>query len=104
MSLTRAEIAKRCRDSHTDYYPQYRQMWRSAIAILKLDAGCADCGYNARPEALQFDHVNSDKEFSIGKDLFSGTHKALKEIEKCEVVCANCHALRTVERMDNGAI
>jgi hypothetical protein len=58
---------------------------------------CTDCG-ESDPVVLEFDHLR-DKEF----DIASGIHyrswiKVLAEIEKCEVVCANCHRRRTVRR------
>lgn len=66
--------------------------------MLKLEAGCHDCGYNEYPEALDFDHVRGDKEFNIGSGNTYTIERLLAEIEKCEVVCANCHRLRTAER------
>lgn len=57
-----------------------------------------DCGYNVRPEALQFDHVGDDKSFNVAGGRDASWEKVLEEIEKCEVVCANCHAVRTADR------
>lgn len=58
---------------------------------------CVDCG-ETDPVVLEFDHLR-DKKFTIGSKL---THmarsKVLAEIEKCEVVCANCHRRRTFGR------
>src|SRR4051812_48540847 len=58
---------------------------------------CVDCG-ETNPVVLEFDHLR-DKSFSIGGKLT--THKwqaILDEIEKCDVVCANCHRIRTAKR------
>ena len=56
---------------------------------------CADCGATD-PIVLEFDHVDpSTKAFNIGTKL--ATHawaSVLAEIDKCEVVCANCHRRR----------
>jgi hypothetical protein len=58
---------------------------------------CADCG-ETDPVVLEFDHL-SDKSFNIGAKLTNYTWKAiLAEIEKCEVVCGNCHKRRTARR------
>lgn len=58
---------------------------------------CVDCGEND-PVVLEFDHLR-DKEFNIGSKLATQTWSAiLAEIEKCEVVCANCHRRRTAGR------
>jgi hypothetical protein len=47
---------------------------------------------------LEFDHLR-DKLFSVGQDLSRRSWSSiLAEIEKCEVVCANCHRRRTARR------
>jgi hypothetical protein len=60
---------------------------------------CADCGEND-PVALEFDHLDSEaKAFDIGQSLpYRNWQAILDEIEKCEVVCANCHRRRTALR------
>jgi hypothetical protein len=58
---------------------------------------CVDCG-EADPVVLAFDHLR-DKLFSIGMDLARRRWQCvLDEIEKCQVVCANCHRRRTALR------
>ena len=53
---------------------------------------CTDCG-EADPVVLEFDHLG-DKLFNIGEALtYRNWESILAEIEKCEVVCANCHRL-----------
>ena len=66
---------------------------------IKLRLGCKDCVYNKSPYALDFDHL-SDKVGNISRMLQQSISlKALdKEIAKCEVVCANCHRIRTQKR------
>lgn len=61
---------------------------------------CADCGVQYPPYVMQFDHREpKTKLFVIGASLFSRSLSAvLAEIEKCDVVCANCHFQRTWER------
>ena len=58
---------------------------------------CVDCG-ETDPVVLEFDHLR-DKACTIGAVL---THRnwnsLLEEIEKCEVVCCNCHRRRTAIR------
>lgn len=69
---------------------------RDALNAMKVAEGCADCGYNAHPAALDFDHVRGIKLFGVGKGILSHTWaQTLAEIAKCEVVCANCHRVRT---------
>jgi hypothetical protein len=58
---------------------------------------CADCG-EADPMVLEFDHLR-DKSFAIGAGLPDRNWESiLREIEKCDVVCANCHRRRTAKR------
>lgn len=66
----------------------------------QLEKGCTDCGYNKHPSALEFDHLpGTEKLFNIGEEIGNRSVESIwSEIAKCEVVCANCHAIRTVER------
>jgi hypothetical protein len=71
---------------------------RAIIQTIKLTAGCADCGYKEHPEALDFDHVRGEKLFNISMKAIGSLKRLLAEIEKCDVVCANCHRVRTAQR------
>jgi hypothetical protein len=58
---------------------------------------CVDCG-EADPVVLEFDHLR-DKLFEVTNQFASRNwQEILDEIEKCEVVCANCHRRRTARR------
>jgi len=67
---------------------------------LKVDRPCADCGLVFDPAVMQWDHLPGTTKLANLSDLGRGANRArvLEEIEKCELVCANCHALRTVSR------
>lgn len=73
---------------------------RAFIDALKLERGCTDCGYRDQAVALEFDHLPGfKKRFKISEMLASYRLELIKaEIDKCEVVCANCHAVRTMKR------
>lgn len=60
---------------------------------------CVDCG-EREAIVLEFDHVRGIKEANVSKLMQNGRSWAqvLKEIEKCEVVCANCHRKRSAAR------
>jgi hypothetical protein len=60
---------------------------------------CADCG-ESDPVVLEFDHLDTEaKSFDIGQSLpYRKWESILEEMEKCEVVCANCHRRRTARR------
>ena len=56
---------------------------------------CKRCGY-ADPRALQFHHRDpTTKKNEVGAIANNGgpLHALLIEIEKCDVLCANCHAV-----------
>lgn len=56
---------------------------------------CADCG-ETNLLKLEFDHLR-DKKFNISEGIAKGyAWKRIKEeIDKCQVLCANCHAVKT---------
>ena len=68
------------------------------INNIKLESGCVDCGYAGHPSALEFDHIRGEKLFNVSQGLARHPDKIMAEIAKCEVVCANCHRIRTTER------
>jgi hypothetical protein len=74
---------------------------RAYVDSIKLDRGCADCGFNGHPAALDFDHLpGTIKVFNIATMVIrrNGLAAIMAEIAKCEVVCANCHRIRTANR------
>jgi hypothetical protein len=69
------------------------------ILAYKLAHPCVDCGYSD-PRALTFDHRDRrDKTADISKLVTGGRPIARiqAEIDVCDVVCANCHMIRTKE-------
>lgn len=71
---------------------------RKLLDDYKMARGCAECGYHDHPAALDFHHLDpSQKRFNIGS-LATGGHRIerlMAEIEKCSVLCANCHRILT---------
>jgi hypothetical protein len=69
---------------------------REYIAQVKQDAACADCGGKFPPACMHFDHVpeRGPKLFNLGNGDYS-IEAIEAEIAKCDIVCANCHAVRT---------
>lgn len=76
-----------------------KQQFKKKLAELKESVGCTDCGISNHI-VLDFDHIR-DKKYNVSRMIHDGfSWKAiLKEIEKCEVVCANCHRIRTHSRL-----
>lgn len=85
------EINKRTAKKKQEYIKRY-----------KLFVGCAFCGYKKHYAALEFDHINPDKKlFAISQCHKGWGMKKIKdEIRKCQVLCANCHRIKTMEDKD----
>lgn len=65
---------------------------REYIKNYKLSKGCAICGYNKFAEVLDFHHDNNgSKDFCIGLCYRYNLIKIKVEMEKCIILCANCH-------------
>lgn len=88
----------RARQRHSEAARQWRRAYKDEIAAIKMDHGCADCGYREHPSALDFDHVRGTKRFNVSQGAARTREDALEEIDKCDVVCANCHRIRSYER------
>ena len=60
---------------------------------------CSDCGGTFPYYVMQFDHV-ADAKVGLIREFVRRANRTLllAELEKCEVVCANCHAIRTWTR------
>lgn len=63
------------------------------MAIELKDGKCIFCGYNRTNAALDFHHIDGkSKEFGISVDgITRSWQRVTKELEKCVLVCANCH-------------
>lgn len=72
---------------------------RRAVDAMK-DFPCVDCNKKFPPCAMHFDHLDGDgKVASVSALVSAGSWKRiLKEIEKCHLVCAICHSIRTNKR------
>jgi hypothetical protein len=80
---------------------KWQRKYVEIVRLYKLIVGCQDCGYRERAEALEFDHrPGTVKLFGIA-DRMTTLAKLIAEAEKCDVVCANCHAIRTADRFLN---
>ncbi len=76
-----------------------KQAYKQRLTEIKQSSGCKDCG-ESNPIVLDFDHIR-DKKYNVSRMIHDGfSWKAIsKEIQKCEVVCANCHRIRTHNRL-----
>lgn len=93
---------KKCRLKHPETSRRatadYRARRREQLNHEKIGKPCVDCGGIFPPECMDFDHLGG-KKFQIGQSHSSFPWKVvLEEIAKCELVCANCHRIRTKRR------
>jgi hypothetical protein len=71
---------------------------RKRLSGLKESLPCEDCGQHYKACQMQFDHVRGEKYKNVSSVIGSCGARwetIQAEIDKCELVCANCHALRT---------
>ena len=74
-----------------------REAARAFIVSYLRTHPCVDCG-EADIVVLEFDHLR-DKSRNVSYFIATGEIARIQqEIEKCEVVCANCHRRRTSRR------
>lgn len=104
------DSSKACRSCQTRYSKQHykknlanykyrdasrRRFIRNVVLEIKKSSSCERCGFS-NYLALQFHHKDpSNKRFSISNAArdCGEINKVLEEINKCEVLCANCHAI-----------
>jgi hypothetical protein len=61
---------------------------------------CVDCT-EANILVLEFDHREVDSKLDAVTKMINnrvGSKKILEEIAKCDIVCSNCHTIRTMRR------
>lgn len=73
---------------------RFRNKQRDLMLEYLSDKKCADCGVSDI-EVLEFDHKR-EKLYNVGEMLHNFSFKnIINEINKCDIVCANCHRKRT---------
>jgi hypothetical protein len=93
------ELAKK---TAATQYKKLRTQRNKLMAVLK-DHPCTDCGHKFPAVCMDWDHVRGEKSFNIGQlTAHTSWTRVLEEIAKCELVCANCHRLRTERRRNHG--
>ena len=72
-----------------------------AVQAFKERQGCSDCLKEYPHYVLEFHHLPGFKKFGQVSHILKkyGPDKAWEEIAKCEVVCSNCHKIRTNSRL-----
>lgn len=85
------------KQQYKDRAKQAKERIRNYVRALK-ERPCTDCGRTYPYYVMHFDHLG-DKEYTIAILVnYNNRGKIEREIKKCEIVCANCHAERTHRR------
>jgi hypothetical protein len=81
---------------------RYSKEWhrqRKEQLVAYKGGKCLDCGGIFFACCYDFDHrIPSEKSFTISEASASGKisiEDLMKEVDKCDLVCANCHRIRT---------
>lgn len=87
-----------CKTHHKE---RYFQKGRQRLLIAKLQRGaCADCRLavtDLNHTVFDFDHLR-DKKYQMSKMTSCSNESFESELVKCELVCSNCHRIRTKRR------
>lgn len=70
------------------------------IDDLRDNTPCMDCGIQYPHYVMDFDHVRGEKikDVTLGAADGWSVDKLMAEVAKCEIVCSNCHRVRTWQR------
>jgi hypothetical protein len=94
-----AQNREAVREYQRDYYARTGKVARQErkLALIELLGGACKCGFDV-PAALQFHHIDpATKEFTIANKLNRPYDELEAEALKCELLCANCHAIHHSE-------
>ena len=95
----RYQSIKKFKSNNTEYYAYIqRQTIRDRkIELVEYKGGaCVDCKQYYHPCVYHFDHRDPlTKSFSVCEQKNKPMEELKKEADKCDLVCANCHAMRT---------
>jgi hypothetical protein len=87
------------RDEQMARVKKHSRKIRLEIQAHKEQTPCADCGKQYPHYVMDFDHVRGEKVGNVADMINRNCSGGVwQEIEKCELVCANCHRCRTHSR------
>lgn len=95
------ENCKTWRMRHRNKYDLSRKQRNEngGVRQAKLKVGpCCDCGGTFPSECMDFDHVRGEKVRNVALMRTCSNVTFLAEVAKCDLVCANCHRIRTKKR------
>lgn len=90
------------RQAYIDKAYRKRDAIRKWVYDLKENTPCTDCNKRFPYYVIDFDHLK-DKTQTISRLINNGSWIQIKsEVAKCEIVCSNCHRIRTYTRISTG--
>lgn len=93
---------KKTREEYNEYMRVYmlaRYHRRRAEAVVKLGGKCANCSATSD---LEIDHIDSKrKSFDVAKMHSASEEKWNAEIDKCQLLCTECHANKSIHDLGN---
>ncbi len=96
-------IRHECRECESKYMMEKKAEVYEEVYAFTHEHGCEECGEND-VRLLHFDHLDRKKKHHSVSQLLNARSpdrkKVWKEIDKCRILCANCHALHTAEQMN----
>lgn len=80
-------------DSSNEYKNRMRELnWNKYLKDNKIEEKCSICGYNKYRGALEWHHINpKEKDKTPASIMHHQYSKVKKELDKCILVCSNCH-------------
>lgn len=98
----RAAVKKHYEANKAQYLERNRKVREEKTQYtikIREETPCMDCGVQYPHYVMQFDHRGDEpKSGNIGQLCAHSWKKLLAEIAKCDIVCANCHSIRTHQR------
>lgn len=90
----RPEGGFRCGRCSSEAVSKRRRLVKKQL-VEEAGGRCALCGFDEHPAALQFHHIDpSNKQFHLSEGgMTRGIARSRAEVEKCVLLCSNCHAL-----------
>ena len=87
---------------------QFKNRYREGMKLIdshKVKSGCERCGMKDI-RVLDFHHKNGrgDNEVTVSRLAVSSVKRILEELEKCQVLCANCHRIAHYEEATEQAL
>lgn len=88
------------REEHKAHVKRRQAEVRKRLYEYKESNPCADCGNKYPYYVMQFDHKGDKKYTLANRSASFGSKYFAEEMAKCDLVCANCHAVRTFQRQN----